>query len=603
MEAPFNHKSSLESLPHLPGVYQFFDKAGKIIYVGKAKDLKKRVTSYFNKTQQSGKVEVLVRKIFEIRHIIVNNESDALLLENTLIKQFQPRYNILLKDDKTYPWIVITREEFPRVFMTRRSGVDGWRYFGPYTSGLSVRHLMELFRNLYKIRSCRLPLTSAAIINHKFKICLEYHIGNCPGPCEGLQDKVSYEANIESISSILKGNTIEVIKEMKAVMANLARQMKFEQAQLFKDRIDLLLNWQTKSTVVNSSVSNIDVVYLFMESSYGVASFFRVLHGSVVQSITFEAKVNLDESREEVLTVVLNELKLRFGFLCREVLVPFLPDSNEFEEINLMIPQRGDKKILLDLAEKNCKEHLASKMKVLEKADPGRRAELLLQRMQRELHIPSPPKRIECFDNSNLQGTNPVAACVVFLDGKPAKAEYRHFNIKTVIGPDDYASMEEVLFRRYKRRLEEQSELPDLIVIDGGKGQLSASYKTLELLDLHNRIPLIGLAKRLEEIYSPFDSTPLYLDKNSDTLRVLMHIRDEAHRFGIAFHRNKRSLNFLESELDHISGVGQKSKVALLKKFGSVDAVKSATMEQLKDVVKLSIAERIFAHFTDKDTI
>ncbi|SDB86837.1 excinuclease ABC subunit UvrC [Williamwhitmania taraxaci] len=599
MDTSFDYKVALESLPSLPGVYQFFDRTGKIIYVGKAKNLRKRVSSYFNKTHQSGKVTVLVRKIVEIRHIIVNTESDALLLENTLIKQFQPRYNILLKDDKTYPWVVITTEDFPRVFVTRRTGIDGWRYYGPYTSGISVRGLMELFRNIYKVRSCKLPLTTSSIRAGKFKVCLEYHIGNCPAPCEGLQSEESYHDNIRSITSILRGNTTDVIKEMKVSMALLSAELKFEKAQLFKDRIDLLLNWQIKSTVVNSSITNVDVVYLYLESSFGVASFFRVVHGSVVQSITFEVKANLDESKEEILTVVLNELKLRFGFLCREVLVPFLPEIENFVGINLIIPQRGDKKILLDLAEKNCKEHLASKMKILEKVDPGRRAELLLLRMQKELHIVRPPKRIECFDNSNLQGTNPVAACVVFIDGKPAKSEYRHFNIKTVVGPDDFASMEEVVFRRYERRLLEGAELPDLIVVDGGKGQLSATYNTLEKLNLHDKIPLIGLAKRLEEIFSPFDSTPLYLDKNSDTLRVLMYIRDEAHRFGITFHRNKRSKFFLESELDHIPGVGQKSKEALLRKFGNLDAIKVATIVQLQEVVKLKIAGSVFGYFNN----
>ncbi len=600
MDLPFDYKLALDSLPSLPGVYQFFDRTGKIIYVGKAKNLKKRVASYFNKTQQSSKVEVLVRKIVEVRHIIVNTESDALLLENTLIKQFQPRYNILLKDDKSYPWIVITNEEFPRVFITRRSGIEGWRYFGPYTSGVSVRGLMELFRNVYKIRTCKLPLTVASINAHKFKICLEYHIGNCPGPCEGYQDKENYNTIIRSITSILRGNTADVVREMKAFMVTLAVKMEFEKAQVYKNRIDLLLNWQTKSTVVNTSITNVDVVFLNLESSFGVASFFRVNNGSVVQSITFEVKANLGESKEEVLTVVLNELKVRFGFLSREVIVAFLPSSNEFEGVLLTIPQRGDKKMLLDLAERNCKEHLVSKLKVLEKADPGRRAEMLLQRMQRELNMKSPPRRIECFDNSNLQGTNAVAACVVFIDGKPAKSEYRHFNIKTVVGPDDFASMEEILLRRYKRRLEENAELPDLIVVDGGKGQLSSAYSILESLNLHNTIPIIGLAKRLEEIYSPFDSTPLFLDKNSDTLRVLMHIRDEAHRFGITFHRNKRSKSFLESELDKIPGVGPKSKVALLKKFGNIDGVKAASTTQLHEVVNKTIADTIFRYFNSE---
>lgn len=597
MAGAFDYKISLEALPHLPGVYQFFDKTGKIIYVGKAKDLRKRVASYFNKTQQSGKVEVLVRKIAEIKHIIVNTESDALLLENTLIKQFQPRYNILLKDDKTYPWIVVTIEEFPQVFVTRKPNVNGWRYFGPYTSSYSVRGLLELFRSLYRIRSCKLPLTSTQISGNKFRVCLEYHIGNCPAPCIGLQDHENYNSNIQSIVSILKGNTGDVIREMRVTMASFASSMQFEKAQQYKERIDLLLNWQSKSTVVNTSITNIDVVYLYLDSSFGVASFFRVLHGSVVQSITFEVKANLGESPAEVLTVVLNELKLRFGFLNREVLVSFLPDVSDFAGISFSIPLRGDKKLLLDLAEKNCKEHLVTKLKVLEKVDPGRRAEMLLLRMQNELHLSNPPKRIECFDNSNLQGTNPVAACVVFIDGKPAKSEYRHFNIKTVVGPDDFASMEEVLYRRYNRRLTENAELPNLIVIDGGKGQLSSAFGVLEQLNLHNEIPIIGLAKRLEEIFSPLDSTPLYLDKNSDTLRVLMHIRDEAHRFGITFHRNKRSKNFLVSELDTIAGVGPASRLVLLKKFGSVLSIKNATLDQLTEIVKPSIANRVFKYF------
>lgn len=597
MAVAFDYKAALLAIPHLPGVYQFFDKTGKIIYVGKAKDLRKRVASYFNKTHQSGKVEVLVRKIVEIKHIIVNTESDALLLENTLIKQFQPRYNIMLKDDKTYPWIVVTSEEFPQVFVSRKPNVSGWRYFGPYTSSYTVRGLMDLFRGLYKIRTCRLPLTATQIADNKFRVCLEYHIGNCPAPCIGLQERENYDLNIQSIVSILKGSTGDVIREMKVAMATFASSMKFEQAQQYKERIELLLNWQSKSTVVNASITNIDVVYLHQDSSFGVASFFRVLHGSVVQSITFEVKANLGESPAEVLTVVLNELKLRFGFLNREVLVSFLPEVGEFDGISFSIPLRGDKKLLLDLAAKNCKEHLITKLKVLEKVDPGRRAEMLLQRMQNELHLSKPPKRIECFDNSNLQGTNPVAACVVFIDGKPAKSEYRHFNIKTVIGPDDFASMEEVLYRRYDRRLTEKAELPDLIVIDGGKGQLSSAYSVLERLNLHSEIPIIGLAKRLEEIFSPLDSTPLYLDKNSDTLRVLMHIRDEAHRFGITFHRNKRSKNFLVSELDTIPGVGMASRQALLKNFGSVSSIKEATLDQLTKIIKPSIAIRVFKYF------
>lgn len=587
----------VNSLPHLPGVYQFFDNTGKIIYIGKAKDLRKRVSSYFNHNNQSGKVRVLVSKVAEIRHTLVNSESDALLLENSLIKKFQPRYNILLKDDKTYPWIVVTKEDFPRVFITRKQAVPGWRYFGPYTSAFNLRGLLELFRGLYKIRTCKLPLTEATISNGNYKVCLEYHLGNCLGPCEGRQDKQTYSEAINQIISILKGNSSEVVKEMKRLMSEASFQRQFELAQQYKTRLDNLSDWQIKSTVVSSTLSNLDVFFVFQESSFAIASFFRVVNGSVVQSQTFELKTNLDETREELLAFLLEEVMLRYKFLSGEIVVPFLPAEVEIANIKFVVPQKGDKKLLLDLAEKNCREHYATKLKMLERLDPGRRSEILLERIQQSLHLPKPPRHIECFDNSNLQGANPVASCVVFIDGKPSKRDYRHFNIKTVEGANDFASMQEIVYRRYRRMIDEQQPLPDLVVIDGGKGQLSAAYESLVMLELETKVPILGLAKRLEEIYVPFDPTPLYLDKNSEALRVLMQIRDEAHRFGISFHRKKRSGKFLTSELDTIGGVGEKSRLLLLKKYGSIDKIRLLTLDELSSTVKKSIATKIHAHF------
>lgn len=590
-------KLVVNSLPHLPGIYQFFDVAGKIIYIGKAKDLRKRVSSYFTRSNQSGKVRVLVGKIAEIRHTVVNSESDALLLENSLIKKFQPRYNILLKDDKTYPWIVVTQEEFPRVFITRRQGVEGWRYFGPYTSAFNLRGLLELFRGLYKVRTCKLALTESTISAGNYKVCLEYHLGNCLAPCVGLQSKQSYSESISQIISILKGNTSEVVKEMKRRMNEASQEMRYEIAQHYKLRLENLSEWQVKSTVVSSALSNLDVFFVFQESFFAIASFFRVVNGSVVQSQTFELKSNLDETKEDLLAFLLEEILLRYKFLSREVVVPFMPSSTDFTGIKLVIPHKGDKKLLLDLAEKNCKEHYATKLKMLDRVDPGRRTEILLERIQQSLHLPTPPHHVECFDNSNLQGTNPVASCVVFRDGKPSKREYRHYNVKTVVGANDFASMQEIVQRRYSRLLMEQEPLPDLVVIDGGKGQLSAAYTSLQNLGLESQIPILGLAKRLEEIYVPFDSTPLYLDKNSEALRLLMQIRDEAHRFGITFHRKKRSGKFLQSELDAISGVGEKSKHALLTNFESVTKIKSLSLEELSRVVNKSIALKIYTYF------
>jgi len=590
-------KVVVNSLPHLPGVYQFFDNSGKIIYIGKAKDLKRRVSSYFVKSNQSGKVRVLVSKIREIRHTLVDSESDALLLENSLIKKFQPRYNILLKDDKTYPWIVVTREEYPRVFITRKQGIAGWRYFGPYTAAFNLREILELFRGLYKIRTCKLPLTELTIANNSYKECLEYHLGNCLAPCVGRQSKEEFSEGISQIVSILKGNISDVVRELKLKMHNAASEMNFEAAQQFKSRLDNLSQWQTKSTVVNSSLTNLDVFFVLQESSFAIACFFRVVNGSVVQSQTFELKSNLDESREELLAFLLEEVLLRYKYLSREIVVPVHPLGEQFLGYKFLIPQKGDKKLLLDLAEKNCKEHYATKLKMLEKVDPGRRSEILLEKVRVSLNLNTAPAHIECFDNSNLQGTNPVASCVVFRDGKPSKSEYRHYNIKTVVGANDFASMQEIVFRRYQRMLAEKEPLPNLIVVDGGKGQLSAAYDVLIKLELENTIPILGLAKRLEEIFVPLDPTPLYLDKNSEALRILMHIRDEAHRFGIAFHRKKRSNNFLKSELDVIVGVGEKSRELLLKNFGTVANIKTRSIDELAGAVNKSIAKKIFSHF------
>jgi len=519
------------------------------------------------------------------------------LLENSLIKKFQPRYNILLKDDKTYPWIVVTREEYPRVFITRKQGIAGWRYFGPYTAAFNLREILELFRGLYKIRTCKLPLTELTIANNSYKECLEYHLGNCLAPCVGRQSKEEYSEGISQIVSILKGNISDVVRELKLKMHNAASEMNFEAAQQFKSRLDNLSQWQTKSTVVNSSLTNLDVFFVLQESSFAIACFFRVVNGSVVQSQTFELKSNLDESREELLAFLLEEVLLRYKYLSREIVVPVHPLGEQFLGYKFLIPQKGDKKLLLDLAEKNCKEHYATKLKMLEKVDPGRRSEILLEKVRVSLNLNTAPAHIECFDNSNLQGTNPVASCVVFRDGKPSKSEYRHYNIKTVVGANDFASMQEIVFRRYQRMLAEKEPLPNLIVVDGGKGQLSAAYDVLIKLELENTIPILGLAKRLEEIFVPLDPTPLYLDKNSEALRILMHIRDEAHRFGIAFHRKKRSNNFLKSELDVIVGVGEKSRELLLKNFGTVANIKTRSIDELAGAVNKSIAKKIFSHF------
>jgi excinuclease ABC subunit C len=582
-------------LPNDPGVYQFYDAEGKILYVGKAKNLKKRVSSYFNKKQEYGKTRVLVKKIREIRHIVVQTESDALLLENNLIKKLQPRYNVLLKDDKSYPWICIKNERFPRVFPTRKLIKDGSEYFGPYTSMKTVRTLLDLVKSLYPLRTCNYDLSKDKIEAGKYKVCLEYHLGNCLGPCEGLQSEASYHGQIEDIRQIIKGNFKDSLHSFKKQMKALAEQMEFEKAQRIKDKIDILENYQAKSTVVNPKINNVDVFSIISDETYAYINFLQLSHGSIVRSHTMEIKKKLDESDEELLQLAIIEIRQRFQSQSREIYLPFPVEVEE--TIKVTLPKLGDKRQILELSERNARFYRQDKLKQIKIVDPDRHVKRIMAQMKADLRLSEEPRHIECFDNSNIQGSNPVAACVVFKDGKPSKKDYRHFNIKTVEGPDDFASMEEVVYRRYKRLLNEDEPLPQLIVIDGGKGQLSSALKSLEALDLRGKIAIIGIAKRLEEIYFPGDSVPLYLDKRSETLKIIQQLRNEAHRFGITHHRNKRSKGAINSELENIEGVGKKTAEQLLKSFKSVKRIKEASIETLAETVGKSKAEKIFKSF------
>lgn len=590
-------KSLVELLPNQPGVYQYLNEEGVVIYVGKAKDLKKRVSSYFtSRKYESKKLLVLVRKIRDIKHIVVATESDALLLENTLIKKLQPKYNINLKDDKTYPWIAVKNEAFPRVFSTRRYVKDGTRYFGPYTSVTLLRTLLELVKQIYPLRTCNLLLDENSISRGKYKACLEYHIGNCKAPCISNQNTEDYTNSIKEIVEILKGNLGEVLDLLEEKMKNAAADYRFEEAQQIKQKMLLLKNYQSKSVVVGTNVSNIDVFSMVNDASTAFVNFMRVNKGMVVQSHNFEIKLQIEEEKESILSFVIAEMHERLGFISREVIVPFLPDQ-VLPNVSFTIPQRGDKMKLLELSERNAKMFRLEKMKQLEKVDPDRHAERILETMRKDLHLDDLPAHIECFDNSNIQGTNPVAACVVFKNTRPSKKDYRHFNVKTVVGPDDFASMKEIVFRRYKRLLDEGEPLPSLIVIDGGKGQLSAAVSSLKELNLIHRIPIVGLAKRMEEIYFPNDPVPLYLDKNSESLKVLMHIRDEAHRFGITFHRKKRSDSFIQSEIKSIPGIGEKTAMELYTKFKTVKKMREASLEDLATVVGNHRAKIIADYF------
>lgn len=589
----------IQTLPDNPGVYQYYDKEDKILYVGKAKNLKKRVSSYFNKVHDNGKTNVLVRKIVTIKHIVVSSEQDALLLENNLIKKLQPRYNVLLRDDKTYPWICIKKEPFSRIFPTRRMIKDGSEYFGPYTNFKTVNTILDLVKELYSLRTCNYDLTENNIQKGKYKVCLEFHIGNCRGGCEGYELLENYQKQVDAIREILKGNFKESLKDFKTKMHEFAAKMQFEEAQKVKEKIEVLENYQSRSTVLNPKISNIDVFSIVSDETMAYVNFLQIAHGAIIRSYTLELKKKLDETDEELLELAVVELRERFHLTSKEIVLPFA--LNLGDKIKITVPQLGDKKQILELSERNAKYYRLEQLKQIQIVDPERHTNRIMAQMQKDLRLSVEPRHIECFDNSNIQGTNPVAACVVFKDGKPSKKDYRHFNIKTVEGPNDFASMEEVVYRRYKRLLDENQPLPQLIIIDGGKGQLSSALKSIDDLGLRGKIAIIGIAKRLEELFYPGDSVPLYLDKKSETLKVIQFLRNEAHRFGITFHRDKRSKSALNSSIETIPGIGEKTMLTLIKHFKSVKRLKLATEKEISDVVGASKAKKIsdFYHKLD----
>ena len=592
---PTSLEIQLKTLPDSPGVYQYFDKEDIILYVGKAKNLKKRVASYFTKNHDNAKTRILVNKIVSIKHIVVETETDALLLENNLIKKHQPRYNIMLKDDKTYPWICIKKERFPRVFMTRRVIKDGSEYFGPYTNVRTVKVLLDLIRELYPLRTCNYDLSREKITAKKYKVCLEYHLGNCKGPCEDFQDEEGYKGTIKAIRNIIRGNFKESLDKFQKIMQSLAVKMEFEEAQKVKEKLNLLSNYQSKSTIVNPSINNVDVFSIISDESYGYVNFFKIANGSIIQSHTTEIKKKLDETNKRILELAIVEIRQRFNSTSKEVYVPFKIDLGT--SIKVTVPKVGDKKRIVELSERNAKYYRQEQFKQIKIADPDRHVNRIMAQMQKDLRLSEEPRHIECFDNSNIQGTHPVAACVVFKNGKPTKKEYRHYTIKTVDGPDDFASMEEVVFRRYKRLLSEGESLPQLIVIDGGKGQLSSALKSLDLLGLRGKIAIIGIAKRLEEIYYPGDSIPMYLDKRSETLKIIQFLRNEAHRFGITLHRNKRSKSAIQSELEQIPNIGKQTITSLLRKFKSAKRVKTASYLELKELLGEYRAKKIYDYY------
>ncbi len=585
----------ISTLPNSPGVYQFYDTEDKILYVGKAKNLKKRVASYFNKNHEYGKTRILVKKIANIKHIVVATESDALLLENNLIKKYRPRYNVLLKDDKSYPWICIKKERFPRIFPTRKLIKDGSEYFGPYTSMYTVKTLLELIRNVYPLRTCNYDLSQEKIEAGKYKLCLEYHLGNCLGPCVGLQSSFDYDKQIDEIRHIIKGNFKSSLQSFKNQMKLLANDMHFEEAQKIKDKINVLENYQSKTTIVNPKINNVDVFSIIADDAFAYVNFLQLSHGSIIRSHTLEIKKKLDEEDKELLQLAIFEIRQRFNSESKEIYAPFKVVVEP--HLKVTVPKLGDKRKILDLSIRNAKYFRQERFNQIKIVDPERHTNRIMAQMQKDLRLSEEPRHIECFDNSNIQGSNPVAACVVFKNGKPSKKEYRHYNIKTVDGPDDYASMEEVVYRRYKRLLDEAQPLPQLIVIDGGKGQLSSALKSLDDLGLRGKIAIIGIAKRLEEIYFPEDPIPLYLDKKSESLRIIQQLRNEAHRFGITFHRNKRSKAAINSVLESIDGVGEKTARDLLRKFKSVKRVKEASVENLAIVVGSAKAKKIYETF------
>lgn len=577
-------KGIVSNLPEKPGIYQYLNSEGTIIYVGKAKNLKRRVYSYFSKEHEPGKTRILVSKIADIRYIVVNTEEDALLLENNLIKKYKPRYNVLLKDDKTYPSICVSNEYFPRVYKTRRIVRDGSTYYGPYSYAPSMNALLDLVKHLYPIRTCHLNLTPENIRAGKFKVCLEYHIKNCAGPCVGFMAHNEYLKNIAEVKEILKGNTQEISKTLFDKMQELASELKFEEAHKIKEKYELIENYRAKSEVVSSILHNIDVFSIADDDKSAFINYLHITNGSINQAFTFEYKKRLDETTEELLSLGIIEMRERYKSLSREIIVPFDMDI-ELNNVTFTVPQRGDKKKLLELSQMNVKQYKVDRLKQAEKLNPEQRSIRIMKKMQSDFHMKELPMHIECFDNSNIQGAFPVASCVVFKKAKPSKKDYRHFNIKTVEGPNDFASMEEIVYRRYKRLLDEEQPLPQLVIVDGGKGQLSSAQKIFNELNLTGRVTLIGIAKKLEEIFFPGDPYPLYLDKNSESLKVIQHLRDEAHRFGITFHRNKRSKGQTKSALDELKGIGEKTKTALLKEFKSVKRIQEASLEEVSAIV------------------
>jgi excinuclease ABC subunit C len=587
-----NLAAIIATIPPNPGCYMYFDENDKIIYVGKAKNLKKRVSQYFNKAQRDPKTRIMVRKIRNIRYLVVETEEDAYLLENSLIKEYKPHYNILLKDDKTYPWIVVKRESFPRIYLTRKKERDKSRYYGPYSSVVNVRYLLTLITSMYPVRICKYNLAPDNIAKGKFLPCLQYHIKKCEAPCIGLQTEEEYMRNIRSIEEILKGNLEEVSRMLYDQMLELAQELRFEEAEAIKEKYEMLKNYSAKSVIVNPSLNNVDVFSFDSSSSAFYINYLHIKSGSIIQGYSIEYKKQLDETQESILSMAIVEMRNRFDSHARKIIVPFLPDM-ELNDVEFIIPQRGDKKKLLDLSEKNVRQFKADQLLQAEKLAADQRYLRILRTLQQDLHLQELPMHIECFDNSNIQGTNPVSSCVVFRKARPAKRDYRTFNVKTVVGPDDFSTMYEVVSRRYRRMMDEGRPFPQLIVIDGGKGQLHAAVRALTDLGIYGQIPVIGIAKRLEEIYFPNDPIPLYLDKNSESLRLIQQIRDEAHRFGINFHRDKRSKYQLTSELDSIKGIGKETKAILLNHFKSVKRITEASTEEIVRLIGKSRTEML----------
>ncbi len=586
----------LKSLPTSPGVYQYFDITGTIIYVGKAKNLKSRVSSYFNKNQENGKTIMLVKRIVDIQYIVVDTENDALLLENNLIKKYQPKYNIQLKDDKTYPWICIKKEPFPRIFSTRRLVRDGSQYFGPYTNVKVLNTLLILLKELFPIRNCSFDLSPKNIEQKKFKVCLEYHIGNCKGPCEGKESVEEYDNYITQIGHIAKGNLAPVLTMLKNSMQTYSDRFEFEQAQQMKEKLLILERYKSKSTIVSPTIHQVDVLTLLEDEKSFFVNYLVISNGSIIHGYTTEIKKKLDESAEDIIGFVLPEFRERFSSESKEVILSH-PVKLKMEGIDFFVPQRGDKKSLIELSIRNTSYYKMEKLKQEKIVNPERHSERILEQLKKDFRLQELPIHMECFDNSNIQGTNPVSACVVFKNAKPSKKDYRHFNVKTVVGPDDFATMEEVVYRRYKRMLDENESLPQLIIIDGGKGQLSSALKALEKLELRGKVAIVGIAKRLEEIFFPGDTLPIYLDKRTESLKVIQFMRNEAHRFGITHHRNKRSKTALVSELTQIEGVGPKTQEDLMKAFKTVSSIKEKNLSELENIIGKAKAKIVWEYF------